>query len=160
MFGKYRGQGVSRIALSDYPYLAWLDGKVQIRPLRDRIIRARKALNGFTSKSKCNGVKDCAQTPTRFSIAYHGGYWLIDDAYAFCGSDKCWDSTGLDGPRVARPIKYDSMLRYALGGNEQQTKIQVEQFQTILNHHAGFNDKKTEQNCKKFIDDLIREVGV
>jgi hypothetical protein len=87
------------------------------------------------------------------------GTWILDDPYWFCASDKCARSTGLDGPQMFLPIKYDTILNFALNGIHQQSRRDMLSFLGVLNDIAGFKGNKTEKNCNKFIDDLVRQTG-
>jgi len=154
-FPKYRGKSIAHIALLDYPYLAWASDKLYERLLRKEVGRVLFALDSFEPQIEC--YNECGQKATRFSIAYADRDWLVDDAYWFCPSEKCWSRPGSEGPRCEEPIKFSAMLTYALGGARQQSRARVLKFQEILNSCAGFRGVLNEQSAQKFIDDLVRK---
>jgi len=158
-YGKYAGKSIAQIALTDYPYLAYIHTTIKKPSLQNEVARVRKALNTFTPVRKCLG--NCGRLPTRYSFAMDNtrGTWILDDPWWFCESEKCANSTGLDGPRLFLPIKYDTILHFALGGRYRQPRTAMLSFLRELNEMAGFNIRATEQNCNRFIDDLVRQTG-
>ncbi len=158
-FGQYHGKSIALIALTDYPYLAYMHQKLTAPYLHNETSRVRKALNSFTPVFKCEG--GCGKIPTRFSFAEDSmrHTWIIDDPWWFCADDKCAKSTGLDGPQLFLPMKYDTILKFALGGSYQQSRTEMLSFLDVLNDLAGFRGRKTEAKCNKFIDDLVRQTG-
>ncbi|MEM2916371.1 MAG: hypothetical protein QXT19_03390 [Candidatus Woesearchaeota archaeon] len=158
-FSKYKGKSIAYIALTDYPFLAFIHDKIKIPSLRYEVSRVRKALNSFTPVYNCMG--NCGNLPTRFSFATDSmrHTWVIDDPYWFCTSDTCAHSTGLDGPQLFLPIKYDSILKFALGGIYRQSRKDMLAFHKVLNDISGFKGTPNEQSAQEFIDDLVRKTN-
>lgn len=158
-FGQYEGKSIACIALTDYPYLAYMHPKIRVEYLRHEVSRVRKALNSFASVYKCLG--NCEKPAERFSFAQDSmrHTWDITDPWWFCADDKCAKSTGLDGPQLFLPVKYDTILKFALNGEYQQSRRDMLSFLDVLNGISGFKGSRTEKNCNKFIDDLVRQTG-
>lgn len=154
-FGKYSGKSIALVALTDYPYLAYICDKITTNSLRKEASRVLFALDNFEPQVECEAK--CGQKATRFSIAYVDGAWEIDYPYWFCQKEECWNKIPGVGARCEEPIKYSSMLPYALNGPRQQSRKKIIEFQNFLNIAAGFKGVLNEQSAQKFIDDLVKK---
>lgn len=149
-FGQYISKSVECIALTDYPYLAWIAQKgIRNYGLKASVERTRGALNNFTVEAQC---QTCKSTARNLSITTTEGRWYVEGAYLFCEKKDCYTATGLDSPQRIVPIRFDAMLAFG-----KQPDYAMRQFQDLLNRCAGFEGKKTESRCSQFIDDLVRK---